>query len=438
MQEERVLPRDGARGPCDHLVEQLRALLERAPEALLLRARPQQDRVALALELGVRPTHDLHDLVGERRHEARCHADPVALQDRPAHDPPQDVAARLVGRHDAVGDEERHRTRVVGEDPQRPLVGIHGRELPAQRHQRRERVGLEDRVDALLDDRHPLQAEARVDVVRRQRRERRLAVRVDAHVVLREDEVPVLQEALVLAARQIVLGAPLKPAVEVQLAARPARPRRPALPEVLRPRALHDPLERHADRLPRRDRLLVRADPELLVALEHRDPDVLGRKAEPLQRQLPGRLDGLLLEVVADREVAEHLEERQVARGVADVVDVRRAKALLHRRQAGVRRPLLAAKEWDERVHPRSRQQHRRVVGGRHERPRRQPQVVASLEEAQEGLSDLVGLHPAIVAHPTIASPERKTAVCPGAAPSNGSSRWISSPSRRQRSAGER
>ena len=39
---------------------------------------------------------------------------------------------------------------------------------------------------------------------------------------------------------------------------------------------------------------------------------------------------------------------------------------------------------------------------------------------------------------PTIASPARKTAVCPGAAPSKGSSRWIRFPSSRHRSAGER
>ena len=327
---------------------------------------------------------------------------------------------------------------MVGEDPQRALVGMHLRELPAERHERRERVGLEDGVDALLDDRHALEPEPRVDVVRRQRRERRPAVRVDAHVVLREDEVPVLEEALVLAARQVVFGAPVEPAVEVQLAARPARAGRTALPEVLRARAQHDPLARNPDGLPRRDRLLVGPEAELLVALEHRDPDVVGAEAEAVERQLPRRLDRLLLEVVADREVAEHLEERQVARGVADVVDVRRAEALLHGRQAWMGRLLLAAEVRHERVHPGRRQQDRRVVGGRHERRRRQPLVVATLEEAQERLADVVGPHGAIVAHPTIASPARKTAVWPGAAPSKGSSRWISSPSRRQGTAGER
>ena len=91
-------------------------------------------------------------------------------------------------------------------------------------------------------------------------------------VVLHEHEVPVLQEALVLAARQVVGLAELEPAVEVELAARAARPGRARLPEVLRSRQLDDPLARHADLQPRLDRLLVGAEAELLVALEDGRP----------------------------------------------------------------------------------------------------------------------------------------------------------------------
>ena len=100
-------------------------------------------------------------------------------------------------------------------------------------------------------------------------------------VELHEDEVPVLEEALVLAAGQVVGRAELQAAVEVELRARAARPGRAGLPEVLRARAEDDPLARHADRLPRLDRLLVGAEAELLVALEDRDPDVLRLKPKP-------------------------------------------------------------------------------------------------------------------------------------------------------------
>ena len=150
-------------------------------------------------------------------------------------------------------------------------------------------------------------------------------------VELHEDEVPVLQEALVLAAGKIVGLAEVQPAVQVELAARAARTGRPRLPEVLRARAADDPLARDADRQPRLDRLLVRAEAELLVALEDRDPDVVRVEAEALERELPGERDRALLEVVAHREVAEHLEERQVPRRQAHLIDVGRAEALLAR-----------------------------------------------------------------------------------------------------------
>ena len=75
-------------------------------------------------ELRVGLAHRLDDDVDVARQEAGLDADPVALLDRAAHDAAQDVAAVLVGGHDAVGDQEGHRARVVGEDPQRALVGV--------------------------------------------------------------------------------------------------------------------------------------------------------------------------------------------------------------------------------------------------------------------------------------------------------------------------
>jgi hypothetical protein len=44
--------------------------------------------------------------------------------------------------------------------------------------------------------------------------------------------------------------------------------------------------------------------------------------AEILGEQLPGELDRVLLEIVAEGEIAEHLEERVMPRGVADIVEV--------------------------------------------------------------------------------------------------------------------
>ena len=118
-----------------------------------------------------------------------------------------------------------------------------------------------------------------------------------------------------------------------------------------------------------------------------------GSSPKPCGRQLPGELGRALLEVVADREVAEHLEEGQVALGGADVLDVDRAEALLAGGQPPRRRLLLAAEVGLERLHARGGEQHRRVVDRRHERRRGHAQVAALLEERQELLADLGGLH---------------------------------------------
>ena len=72
------------------------------------------------------------------------------------------------------------------------------------------------------------------------------------------------------------------------------------------------------------------------------DPDAVAVEAEHLGDELPGPRDGLGLEVVAEAEVAEHLEEGEVAARAADLVEVvvlaPGPHALLDRRRAAARR----------------------------------------------------------------------------------------------------
>ena len=145
----------------------------------------------------------------------------------------------------------------------------------------------------------------------RQRRAR--LVRRRPLVVLHEHEVPVLQEALVVAARQVLCRAVARrrgrgTAPSTARTARSARPARssPSAGIARSARAIRRP------RCQQLDRLLVGAEPQPLVALEHGHPDVPLGEAEHLPRELPRELDRLALEVVAEREVPEHLEERQV------------------------------------------------------------------------------------------------------------------------------
>ena len=76
----------------------------------------------------------------------------------------------------------------------------------------------------------------------------------------------------------------------------------------------------------------------LVVLGIDRDGEPRRRQAEFLGDEIPGKLDGAVLEVIAEREIAQHLEKRMVARGVADIVEVvvlaAGAHAFLRRRGA--------------------------------------------------------------------------------------------------------
>ena len=100
-----------------------------------------------------------------------------------------------------------------------------------------------------------------------------------------------------------------------------------------------DPLVRQAgDLLPDRGGVVVLG--------EHGDQQAGLGEAEILGQQVPGVGDGAFLEVVAETEIAQHLEERVVAGGVADIVQVvvlaAGADAFLRGGGADVGPPLLA------------------------------------------------------------------------------------------------
>ena len=94
------------------------------------------------------------------------------MADRAAQDPAQDVAAPLVRRQHAVGDEERDRARVVGDDLvaealRLERVGVVAEQLAHPGVDRREEVRVVVRRDLLDDAREALEAQAGVDAAER-------------------------------------------------------------------------------------------------------------------------------------------------------------------------------------------------------------------------------------------------------------------------------
>ncbi len=210
--------------------------------------------------------------------------------------------------------------------------------------------------------------------------------------VLHEHEVPELEVPIavrLLAAGDVVLGAVLGATVDQDLRAGTARARHAHRPEV---RALAEPDHPglgQADLVPPQ---VVR----LVVVDVDRGPQA--RLVQPvatvglrLGDQLPGELDRALLEVVTEGEVAVHLEERAVPGGLAHLVDVRGADALLDAGGARIRRRHLAQQVRLERHHAGVHEQQVRIVGDQ-ARARHHGMTVAG-EVIEETLADLCSLH---------------------------------------------
>ena len=139
------------------------------------------------------------------------------------------------------------------------------------------------------------------------------------------------------------------------------------------------------DLLPQIERLVV-------VDIDGDDQPLL-RQAEFLGDQVPGELDRAVLEIVAEREVAEHLEEGVVARRVADIVEVvvlaAGAHAFLRGRGLGVG-ALFEAGEDVLELHHAGIGEHQGRVVARHERRRRHHGVAVAREVIEELPPDLV------------------------------------------------
>src|SRR4029450_12830592 len=133
---------------------------------------------------------------------------------------------------------------------------------------------------------------------------------------LHEHEIPDLDEAvaiLVRAARRAAWN--LVAMVVEDFRAGTARPGIAHGPEIVRGRDADDPAFRQAGDLAPQVEGFV-------VFREDRDQQLVLGEAVFLGHQAPGQIDRALLEIVAEREVAEHLEEGVMARGVAYILEV--------------------------------------------------------------------------------------------------------------------
>ena len=354
----------------------------------------------LALQLGVGLAHGGGQRGHQRVEEGLARAQLVAVADAAARDAAQHVAAALVARDHAVGDGEGAGADVVGNDLQRRRGrvdlgatggGLHGGLRGVE--QEGEEVDLVVAVHVLQHRGQPLQAHAGVHAGLGQLVHHTVFGAVELH----EDVVPDLDVAVAVfvgAARRA--AGDIRPVVVEDLGAGAAGAGVAHHPEVVAHVATtlvvadaHDALGRHADDL-------VPDLVGLVVLGVHGHPELVLGQLEVLGEQLPRVGNGVVLEVVAEAEVAQHLEEGVVARGVAHVLQVvvlaAGADALLAGGGAAVG-PLVEAQEHVlELVHAGVGEQQRRVVA-RHHRRAGHDGVALALEVVQEGGADLGGFH---------------------------------------------
>ena len=324
--------------------------------------------------------------------EGLVDAQQLAMAGRPAQQAAQNVAPALVGGEHAVADHKGGRADVVGDDPQGdvllpglPVVGPGDlRHLVGDVH---DGVHIEEGVHVLAHHRQALQAHAGVDVLLLELGVVALAVVVK----LGEYHVPDLDISVALAAHRTarLAAAVLLPPVVIDFRTGAAGAGA-VLPEVVLLAELEDAPGGDADLLvPDPEGLIVGGGG--LVAGENGGVQPVRVQPHPLGggQELPGPVDGVLFEVVAKGEVAQHLEIGAVAGGMADVVDVAGADALLAGGHPMAGRLLLAGEPGLHGGHAGVDEQQGRVVLGNQGKAG-QAQMAFGLKKAEEHLAQLV------------------------------------------------
>ena len=244
----------------------------------------------------------------------------------------------------------------------------------------------------LHDACEPLETHAGVDARSGQRLEGRvLCLSLELH----EDQVPDLHPAVTLGGlllaetAQVDLGAD----VVVELAARAAGTGVAHGPEVVGHAQTDDAVVAQSrDLAPEVPRLVVGG--HAFFALEVAEDEASWVQSDLFDQEVPGVDDGLFFEVVAEAEVAQHLEEGVVARARPHVLEIvvlaADADALLTAGRPSVRALLAAGEAVLELHHAGVGEHQRRIVGG-NQSTALHDFVAAGPEELEERSAQLLG-----------------------------------------------
>src|SRR6056297_3229613 len=303
-----------------HVVEQLHPLVQGFAEALLLARKRIDDLVAFLHQFRVGLAHHFDQRIDHGGEKRLLATQLVAMPDRAPDDAAQHVAATVVGRQYAVGDQEGAGTDMVGDDLERSLLevvdaSLFGRGLDQVCKQ----VDLVVGMYALQYRGQPLQAHAGIHAGARQRRHPAVCGAVELH----EHQVPDLDVAVAVFLRRARRPPGHVRAVIVEdLAAWPARAGIAHGPEIVALETLAR-LVADARQACGIDADFVKPDRgRLIVVLVHRHPQPLWRETTVYGEKFPSEFNRFALEVIAKTEVSQHLEEGVMTSRVADVFEI--------------------------------------------------------------------------------------------------------------------
>ncbi len=178
--------------------------------------------------------------------------------------------------------------------------------------------------------------------------------------------------------------------IDVNLGTRTAGTHIPHLPEIILLIAVQNPFLRQIIQ-PNPACLLIPRQPVVGTSLEHRGIQPLLLQPHLHSQKFPGILNGMLLEIIPERPVAQHLEHRMMIRVVPHLLQVivlsRHPQALLRIRHPPTLRRNIAQNHILELIHPRVRKHQRRIILHHHRR-RRHNRMPFTLKKVQKLLSD--------------------------------------------------
>ena len=367
----------------DDVVEVGDAAVQGGREGFLFGAQRADDFGSPGGQFGEKAAHLLFEDGEEFAEEGVLQPEGAAEAGGAAQEAAQDVAAAVVGGHDAVGDGERKRAQVVGHDAHGDggfAVGIgdagHSGHGVDEGH---EDVGVVIGFLALDDRDHALEAHAGIHALGGQVVEGAVGLAV----VLHEHVVPDLDD-LGSAGVDHLGGAAVFGQVEMDFGAGTAGAGFAHFPEVVLFTEAQDVVGIH----------IGAGAPDvggLVIGGINGDPEAVLRHFPDLGQEFPGPGDGFALVVVAEGPVAEHLEESVVVGVAADLLEVvvlaGDADALLGVGDALPRRLARAKEDFLELVHAGVGEQ-QRGVRRQHDRRRGHDFVALRGEEIEERLAD--------------------------------------------------